>query len=147
MTKVLFDAFRKLHIIYKAYSDTMDGQIGVFTNSRTTELSNSTFQKMFVESDDDIAILSIFHTTGDANKNILKEVVLVLRNSGQFKTFQTFKTKVDNFSIIINNILNYCFVAVKLKEKSQNDISTTNELCQDLITKFAYNHVLKTTLR
>lgn len=104
--------------------------------------------KIFIESDEDISMVSIFHTnSAESNKSILSEVSNCFKSNSEFKNSNSCKLKLNNFTqmLVLNAISNYFFIAVKIKDKNINaEINTINDICKDLRIKFANMHVLKT---
>jgi hypothetical protein len=129
-------------------------------NSRENLIKSFYFNSggIFIETDDDYAILTFFHTVESNYKNILNEISThyknVFSNTSENKTnIQTQinlpnnnKTKVNNIkdTLILYRISKYTFIAVKLKEKTQNDVNIVNESCRSFRMKFANLHLFKT---
>lgn len=114
------------------------------------------FGGMFIESDDDCAILTFFHTSDSNSKNILNEISSIYKNicSSENKTSNYSnnhlppytKSKLNNSKdiLIFHKISKFTFIAVKFKEKSQNDLNILNELCRSFRIKFGNLHLFKT---
>ena len=119
---------------------------------------------LFIESDDELGILSIFHTIDNNYKSILNEIgncyknIYINSNLGDSKNnfsstltqipngVSYIKNKINNNKefLLIHKISNYMFIAVKIKEKNSSDVVLVNELCKDFKIKFAELHLFKT---
>jgi hypothetical protein len=134
--------------------------------TKENQMKNLFFKdnQMFFESSEELGILAVFHTTDSNFKGIISEVEASYKNlyanmdsqgrsnfnsfsiNGQGSSLGFFKSKVGNSkdTLLIYKISSYMFLAIKIKEKSQNDIILVNELFKDFRTKFCDLHIFKT---
>ena len=101
--------------------------------------------QMFLENDDELGLLSIFHTNGDPYKNILNEISNSYKNmSNETKnTYFSSKNKINLFKLNLYSISNYLFCAVKFKERNA-DTTTIPDICKDMRYRFSDMHIFKT---
>ena len=113
---------------------------------------------IFIETEEDCAILSFFHTIETNYKHILNEISGHYKNtftSSQENKINThiqinlpssIKNKGNNLkeNLILYKISKYTLIAVKFREKTQNDANVIFELCKGFKMKFANLHLFKT---
>jgi hypothetical protein len=120
--------------------------------------------QMFFDSSEELGILAVFHTNDGNFKGIISEVEASYKNlygsldsqgKNNFNSFSLngsatslgfLKTKVGNSkdTLLIYKISAFMFLAVKVKEKSQNEMLLINELFKDFRIKFCDLHIFKT---
>lgn len=117
------------------------------TDNRKLTIRNFYLSKsqMFIDNDDDIGLITLFHTNGDSYKNILNEISLNYKSSNLDSKFQfSTKTKINFYKLFLHSISNHIFVAIKYKEKSSQESTAIAEICKDLRYRFTDMHIFKT---
>jgi len=101
--------------------------------------------QMFIDNDDDLGLLAIFHTNGEPYKNILNEILKEYKhsNNNESRCYFHTKSKLNLHKLLMYSISNYIFIAVKFKEKT-NDSNIIENLCKDMRYRFSDMHIFKT---
>jgi len=99
---------------------------------------------MFIDNDDEIGIISIFHTNGESYKNILNEISKEYKNNiSETRSYFHSKSRMNLFKLQLHSVSNYIFIAIKYKEKS-NESNTIENICKDMRYRFTDMHIFKT---